>query len=105
MSGIVWTCGEMAFAQAPTQPRKSPTPTAAAASKSSVPATESKEITNSIGMKLKLIPAGEFLMGGGEKAEDLVKAFPQYGITVDFLADEFPQHRVRITRPFYFSKY
>ena len=45
-------------------------------------------ITNSIGMKLKLIPAGEFLMGSpaGE---------------VDHDEQEGPQHRVRITKPFY----
>jgi formylglycine-generating enzyme required for sulfatase activity len=47
-----------------------------------------KPITNSIGMKLVLIPAGEFLMGspdGDDRAFD----------------NEKPQHRVRITRPFY----
>jgi formylglycine-generating enzyme required for sulfatase activity/outer membrane protein assembly factor BamB len=45
-------------------------------------------LTNSIGMKLALIPAGEFLMGSGDSeagARD----------------DERPRHRVRITRPFY----
>jgi formylglycine-generating enzyme required for sulfatase activity len=45
-------------------------------------------ITNSLGMKLALIPAGEFLMGSPDADKD---AF----------ADEKPQHRVRITRPFY----
>ncbi|MCP4887715.1 MAG: formylglycine-generating enzyme family protein [Planctomycetaceae bacterium] len=44
-------------------------------------------ITNSIGMQLKLIPAGEFLMGSpesepGRRSQEL-------------------QHRVRITKPFY----
>jgi sulfatase modifying factor 1 len=45
------------------------------------------EITNGIGMKMKLIPAGEFLMGSpdGEKGHDYVEQ----------------QHRVRITKPFY----
>jgi formylglycine-generating enzyme required for sulfatase activity len=44
-------------------------------------------ITNSLGMRLVPIPAGEFLMGSSddEDADD----------------DEKPQHRVRITRPFY----
>jgi formylglycine-generating enzyme required for sulfatase activity len=50
--------------------------------------TTNMEITNSIGMKLVLIPAGEFLMGAPES--DM--AAP---------ADEKPQHLVRITRPFY----
>ena len=47
-----------------------------------------KEITNSIGMKLVLIPAGEFLMGSPDSDKDAQD-------------DEKPQHRVRITRPFY----
>jgi formylglycine-generating enzyme required for sulfatase activity len=47
-----------------------------------------ERITNSIGMDLKLIPAGEFLMGTAGAAED----------------DE-QQHRVRITRPFYMGVY
>ena len=46
------------------------------------------EITNSIGMKLKLIPAGEFLMGSPDSD----------GIAE---SNEKPQHRVRITKPFY----
>ncbi|HHM12237.1 MAG TPA: hypothetical protein ENJ16_01690, partial [Planctomycetaceae bacterium] len=45
-------------------------------------------ITNSIGMQLRLIPAGEFWMGSpeSEKGRD---------------DDEGPRHPVRITRPFY----
>ena len=63
------------------------------------------EITNSIGMKLELIPAGDFLMGGTESAEHLVKAFAAYQRQPDFFKDEYPRHRVRITRPFYLGKY
>jgi formylglycine-generating enzyme required for sulfatase activity/serine/threonine protein kinase len=47
-----------------------------------------KEISNTIGMKLVLIPAGEFLMGSPDSDEE---AYSQ----------EKPQHNVRITRPFY----
>jgi len=47
-----------------------------------------KLITNSIGMKLVLIPAGEFLMGSPDEDKDAE-------------ADEKPRHHVRITRPFY----
>ena len=46
------------------------------------------EITNSIGMKLRLSPAGEFMMGSPEsdgKAQD----------------NEKPQHKVRMIKPFY----
>src|SRR5262249_14501883 len=45
------------------------------------------EIVNSIGMKLKLIPAGEFLMGSPESDGDAFDV-------------ERPQHRVRIKNPF-----
>jgi formylglycine-generating enzyme required for sulfatase activity len=58
-------------------------------SQASGPPAESKTITNSIGMKLVLIPAGEFLMGS-DKGDD-----------PDAFDDEQPRHRVRITRPFY----
>jgi formylglycine-generating enzyme required for sulfatase activity len=46
-----------------------------------------KEVVNSIGLKLKLIPAGEFQMGSTESN------------------DEKPRHLVRITRPFYLGVY
>jgi len=52
------------------------------------PERVSQSITNIIGMKLRLIPAGEFLMGSpADEAE--------HG------DDEGPQHKVRITIPFY----
>jgi formylglycine-generating enzyme required for sulfatase activity len=47
---------------------------------------------NSIGMKLKRIPAGSFLMGALPEETDASK-------------DERPQHRVRMTRPFYLGVY
>jgi formylglycine-generating enzyme required for sulfatase activity len=47
-------------------------------------------ITNSIGMRLRLIPAGEFLMGSPDGEGE---------------PGEHPQHRVRITRPFYLGVY
>ena len=67
-----------------------------------------KQITNSIGMKLVLIPAGEFKMGSGESAEATAAFFNKtYG--KDFqnttFKDEHPQHRVRITEPFYLGTY
>jgi formylglycine-generating enzyme required for sulfatase activity len=46
------------------------------------------EITSSIGIRLREIPAGEFLMGS-----------PDSDASASF--DEKPQHRVRISRPFY----
>jgi formylglycine-generating enzyme required for sulfatase activity len=46
------------------------------------------EITNRFGMKLVLIPAGEFMMGSP-------------GSDDDAFHDEKPQRRVKITKPFY----
>jgi formylglycine-generating enzyme required for sulfatase activity len=51
-----------------------------------------KSLPNSIGMKLVLIPAGEFLMGSPDSDKDAND-------------NEKPQHRVRITRPFYLGAY
>ncbi len=50
------------------------------------------EIENPIGMQLRLIPPGEFMMGSPESEEGRRD-------------DESPQHRVRITRPFYLGVY
>jgi len=61
----------------------------------SAPAASSEsgtEISNSIGMKLVLVPAGEFRMGSPNSEEG------RSGY-------EGPQHKVRITKPFYMGKY
>ena len=51
-------------------------------------------ITNSIGMKLVRIPAGEFMMGAEEDRDATMAAFP----TADpaLLPREWPRHKVRI---------
>jgi formylglycine-generating enzyme len=74
------------------------------------PASDEKQITNSIGMKLTLIPAGEFMMGSSESAEETAAFFEKtYGkapIKTDVIyIGEYPQHRVRITKPFYLGTY
>ena len=62
------------------------------ASLDAVPASQQpNEITNSIGMKLALIPAGKFMMG-------LPKDEKERG-------DNEEQHEVSITRPFYLGVY
>ena len=50
------------------------------------------EVTDSIGIKLRLIPAGEFMMGSPDNEEERRD-------------DEGPAHRVRITKPFYLGVY
>jgi formylglycine-generating enzyme required for sulfatase activity len=55
-------------------------------------------ITNSIGVKMVLIPAGDFLMGSAESPEELARLFP--GTEAAWYTLEQPQHRVKITQPF-----
>ena len=50
------------------------------------------ETTDAIGMKLVLIPPGEFMMGSPDSDKDARQG-------------EKPQHRVRITKPFYLGRY
>ncbi len=66
------------------------------------------EITNSIGMKLVLIPPGEFEMGSPpELIEEELKTAPKddKSYLVEHLPGEGPRHHVRITRPFYLGMY
>jgi len=61
------------------------------------------EITNSIGMKLVLIPPGEFDMGSPKElieAEARLQRGPDNGWWRYRLPGELPQHRVRITKPY-----
>jgi len=66
-------------------------------------------ITNSIGMKLVLVPSGQFLMGNSHTARDELKVFNSTNdaepLWEALFADEYPQHRVRITKELYFGAY
>jgi formylglycine-generating enzyme required for sulfatase activity len=58
--------------------------------------------TNSIGMKLVLIPPGEFMMGSPkELIEEELKAHAGDQWWVDHFPGEGPKHQVRITKAFY----
>ena len=61
-----------------------------------------KSITNSIGMKMVLIPAGEFMMGSGRSAAEIARIFES---KAEDFENEHPQHRVKITKPFYLGAY
>ena len=53
-------------------------------------------------MEFVLIPPGEFMMGSSMSPEEVVA---KYGGTKEEFKREHPQHKVRITRPFYLGKY
>ena len=62
---------------------------------------KSVEMTNSIGMRLRLIPAGEFMMGSAKSPMEIGSMMQ---LTLEYLAvfaRSHLQHRVRITKPFY----
>jgi formylglycine-generating enzyme len=67
------------------------------------------DLGGGVKMEMTLIPAGEFMMGSGESAEDTAAFFNKtYGkdlVQADYFKDEHPQHRVRITKPFYLGTY
>ena len=65
------------------------------------------EITSAIGMKLVLIPPGEFQMGSPkELIEEELKTTPKDDKWyLDRPPGEGPRHHVRITRPFYLGMY
>jgi formylglycine-generating enzyme required for sulfatase activity len=66
-------------------------------------APDGKEFTNSVGMRLVRIEAGSFTMGGSDVPMNAAIAGPSWRAKGDY--DEFPAHRVRITRPFYMGAY
>ena len=66
------------------------------------------EFENSIGMKMVLIPPGEFMMGSSEEEiEEVLRIGKEQGWldddSTERVRSESPQHRVRITKPFYMA--
>jgi formylglycine-generating enzyme len=73
-----------------------------------------QEIPNSIGMEFVYIPQGEFMMGCSDtEYQSVLKLMNELYMTPEdkkrwveeWLEDEKPAHRVKITKPFYMSKY
>ncbi|WP_197440054.1 protein kinase domain-containing protein [Calycomorphotria hydatis] len=64
------------------------------------------EYENSIGMKLRLIPPGTFMMGSTpEEINAAIEAYQLFhdagGRAIDRIRSESPLHKVRLTKPFY----
>ena len=87
--GVKTPKGDLAPASSAGLPKAAvPSSPTVASPQPAVPVHGGDSIINSVGMKLVLIPSGEFLMGSPDSDQDAVDK-------------EKPQHRVRITRPFY----
>ncbi len=61
------------------------------------------EFTNSIGMKFRLIPPGQFTMGSTQQEVDRAIATDPENYSVRCARSELPQHSVILTQPFYVS--
>jgi serine/threonine protein kinase/formylglycine-generating enzyme required for sulfatase activity len=60
------------------------------------------EYTNSMGMKFRLIPPGEFMMGSTPaEMDDALQAAGENQLWQQFVKSEGPQHRVILTQPIY----
>lgn len=62
------------------------------------------EYTNSLGMKFRIIPPGEFTMGmSAEEAAAVRKAAPRDAFVREMCESSAPEHRVRISSAFYLA--
>ena len=73
----------------------------AAAKKLGVPVA----LTNAVGMRFVLIPAGKFEMGSQDSVEEVHAKCIGVSVNPDWATDEHPVHKVKISRPFYMSIY
>ena len=74
-----------------------------------VPVEKDIVLPGGVKLTMVLIPPGEFLMGSTDEerahALEEEKEINKYGWAIANLPSEAPQHRVRITKPFYLGKY
>jgi sulfatase modifying factor 1 len=67
------------------------------------PRTGEPRCCDATGMRYSLILPGEFMMGSAESPQELKRVFPE-GDLEEF-QEEWPRHRVVITKPFYMAVY
>ena len=67
----------------------------------------SVDLGGGVKMEMVFIPSGEFKIGSGESAEETAAFFNIHGDNImrALFKGEHPQHRVRITKPFYLGTY
>ena len=62
-------------------------------------------LTNTLGMKLVSIPAGEFEMGSRLTTKELAAKFSQWDAKESYFEGERPPHRVKLTSDFYLGQH
>jgi formylglycine-generating enzyme required for sulfatase activity len=65
-----------------------------------------EELTNSIGMKFRLIHPGTFMMGNEGSVEELIEQFPEMkNWNREWITRSDPSHSVRMSKGYYLGKY
>jgi formylglycine-generating enzyme required for sulfatase activity len=75
-----------------------------------VPVEKTVDLGGGVKLELVLIPAGEFMMGGDESPEEVARKSGGVSdkgreLIINWYKREHPQHRVRLTKPYYMGKY
>ncbi len=70
-----------------------------------IPSSLSVELAEDVKMKLTLVPAGKFMMGGEAPPAELAARFKRYGAAAEHYAAEQPQRKVTISKPFYMGRW